>query len=133
MIVLLGHSGCFVLVMSFALSYRRFRVFQFIRGSLPLAFCFVPVMRFRVAVPTVPGFSVYPRQFAFGALAVFFRLFFHLPQARITQKKSDEFMDRPLRFFALRSNEHFQFFGISDRFAEIVIFSFRLPPRVFIE
>ena len=96
--------------------------------------CFVPVMRFRVAVPTIPGFSVYPRQFAFGALAVFFRLFFHLPQARITQKKSDEFMNCPLRFLALRGNEHFQFFGISDRFAEIVVFvSFRLPPRVFVE
>ena len=68
MIVLLGHSGCFVPVMSFSLSYRRFRVFQFTRGSLPLAFCFVPVMRFCVAVPTVPGFLVYPRQFAFGVL-----------------------------------------------------------------
>ena len=30
--------------------------------------CFVPVMRFCVAVPTIPGFSVYPRQFAFGFL-----------------------------------------------------------------
>ena len=88
-----------------------------------------------VIVPTIPGFSVYPRQFAFGALAVFFRLFFHLPQARITQKKSDEFMNCPLRFLALRGNEHFQFSGVSDRFAEIVIFvfSFRLPPRVFIK
>ena len=164
MIVFPGHSVCFVPVMSFSLSYRRFRVFQFTRGSLPLAFCFVPVMRFCVAVPTVPGFSVYPRQFAFGvlfrpghvvcvivptipgfsvyprqfafgALAVFFRLFFHLPQARITQKKSDEFMNCPLRFLALRGNEHFQFSGVSDRFAEIVIFvfSFRLPPRVFIK
>ncbi len=63
----------------FVLPYRRFRVFQFIRGSLPLAFCFVPVMRFCVAVSTVPEFSVYPRQFAFGFLTVFFRLFFHLP------------------------------------------------------
>jgi len=88
-----------------------------------------------VIVPTVPEFSVYPRQFAFGALAVFFRLFFHLPQARITQKKSDEFMNCPLRSLALCGNEHFQFPGVSDRFAEIVIFvfSFRLPSRVFVE
>ena len=96
--------------------------------------CFVPVMRFCVAVPTVPEFSVYPRQFAFGFLTVFFRLFFHLPQSRIAQKKSDEFMNCPLRFLALRGNEHFQFPGISDRFAEIVVFvSFRLLPRVFIK
>ena len=73
-------------------------------------------------------------QFAFGFLTVFFRLFFHLPQSRIAQKKSDEFMNCPLRFLALRGNEHFQFSGVSDRFAEIVVFvSFRLPPRVFVE
>ena len=97
--------------------------------------CFGPVIRLRVTVPTVPVFSVYPRQSAFGAFAVFFRLLFHLPQARITQKKSDEFMNCPLRFLALRGNEHFQFFGVSDRFAEIVVFvfSFRLLPRVFIK
>jgi len=97
--------------------------------------CFVPVMRFCVAVPTIPGFSVYPRQFAFDFWSVFFRLFFHLPQSRITQKKSDEFMNCPLRFLALRGNEHFQFPGVSDRFAEIVIFvfNFRLSLRIFIK
>ena len=43
-------------------------------------------------------------------------------------------MNCPLRFLALRGNEHFQFPGISDRFAEIVVFvSFRLLPRVFIK
>jgi len=125
---------CFVPVMRFCVAVPTVPGFSVYHGSLPLAFCFVPVMRFCVAVPTVPGFSVYPRQFAFGFLTVFFRLFFHLPQARITQKKSDEFMNCPLRFLALRGNEHFQFPGISDRFAEIVVFvSFRLLPRVFIK
>ena len=164
MIVLPGHSGCFVPVMRFRVAVPTipgFSVYprQFAFGVLfrpghvvcvivptipgfsvyPRQFAFGVLFRpghvVCVIVPTIPGFSVYPRQFAFGALAVFFRLFFHLPQARITQKKSDEFMNCPLRFLALRGNEHFQFFGISDRFAEIVIFifSFRLPPRVFIE
>ena len=134
MIVFPGHSGCFVPVMRFRVAVPTIPVFQFIRGSLPLAFCFVPVMRFRVAVPTIPVFSVYPRQFAFDFWSVFFRLLFHLLQSRIAQKKSDEFMNCPLRFLALRGNEHFQFPGISDRFAEIVVFvSFRLLPRVFIK
>ena len=57
MIVLLGHSGCFVPVMSFSLSYRRFRVFQFIRGSLPLAFCFVPVMSFSLSYRRFQSFQ----------------------------------------------------------------------------
>ena len=68
MIVLLGHSGCFVPVMRFRVAVPTVPVFSVYRGSLPLAFCFVPVMRFCVAVPTVPVFSVYPRQFAFGFL-----------------------------------------------------------------
>ena len=33
----------------FVLPYRRFRVFQFTRGNLPLVFCFVPVMSFALS------------------------------------------------------------------------------------
>ena len=134
MIVLLGHSGCFVPVMRFRVAVPTVPVFSVYPRQFAFGFLFRPGHVVCVIVPTIPGFSVYPRQFAFGALAVFFRLFFHPPQARITQKKSDEFMNCPLRFLALRGNEHFQFSGVSDRFAEIVVFvSFRLPPRVFIE
>ena len=134
MIVLPGHSGCFVPVMRFRVAVPTIPGFSVYPRQFAFGVLFRPGHVVCVIVPTIPGFSVYPRQFAFGALAVFFRLFFHLPQARITQKKSDEFMNCPLRFLALRGNEHFQFPGISDRFAEIVVFvSFRLLPRVFIK
>ena len=83
--------------------------------------CFVPVMRFRVAVPTVPRFSVYPRQFAFDMFTVSFLLLFHLPQARIAQKKSDEYMDCPLRFLALRGNESLAFLIGSPRSSSLSV------------
>jgi len=134
MIVLPGHSGCFVPVMRFRVAVPTIPGFSVYPRQFAFGVLFRPGHVVCVIVPTIPGFSVYPRQFAFGFLTVFFRLFFHLPQSRIAQKKSDEFMNCPLRFLALRGNEHFQFSGVSDRFAEIVVFvSFRLPPRVFIE